>query len=837
MTENDHIVRLLLRIFGDNPYHAVARSRGTDIAYTPVEASLTENILQEHIDGNVIAGAYQLQQTSNSVRWLGWDVDSIDLEKAKEIVLRITAYLEDIPHVIEYSGGKGYHVLIFLEEPMLAKHAKKVAEWVRATENLPSSGATHVETFPKQDSLSKSRPKGNLLKIPLGVHPKTGEFSKFIDPEANWEKGPILDPIVMLSRKTNYQNIMSIIQEEHPPDLQLVALLSEYWIEGKRHDLSLYLSGFLAHEGWGSDQSKELIRKIAEATHDNDLANRFQTIRSTFARHKEGKSVRGRQGLGEILPVTAMRKLTELVSLMRAPDTVNLLDDIRYTKGQPKLTLVRLASSTIWSILNDEGGKIFQVSEQGRVFWYNKETKLVLEEGTEMWSSTLNKKFGLNPQDNFSRVTTVELRLRMVREAPIIPLRNRTYWDIDKEKLFVNLGGPQVYILNGETIEQSWNGECGQMFLTSPNEDYFTPDFEVEDQDSWEHLVEDLSFTTSSEALASPEEQKELLKAWILGFFFQELLPTKPILSLLGVPGSGKTTAIRRILRILESPTTDVLNIQQDKPDAFRASISSHRLLVMDNLEKSGARWMVDMLNKLATGSNIELRKLYKTNQKYTIEPRCFVCVTAVNVPFSDETLFSRLLILEMQQLESPKPEHILQGAIHRHGAAIWANLLYKLNDVVSTLRIKKFVPPSTKSRLVDFTVFCDKIKDTNIIDGEKLSLGLLSMVDSQLRQLKQSSQAIGFIEEWISLRPDEASQWRSFTELYKILSEIAHARRITFQWKNSQGLARHLTTLRKRLELDFAAEFSEEFSPIAKRKVTKIRFASMYTQSEEPKK
>ncbi|MCK4822040.1 ATP-binding protein, partial [bacterium] len=326
-------------------------------------------------------------------------------------------------------------------------------------------------------------------------------------------------------------------------------------------------------------------------------------------------------------------------------------------------------------------------------------------------------------------------------------------------------------------------------------------------------------------APASPAEQAELLKAWLLAFFFQELLPTRPILALIGEPGSGKTTAMRRILRVVEDPFTDVLGVPTDKQDAFRTSIESHRLLVLDNLEKSGAWWMVDMLNKLSTGSHIEVRKLYKTNEKHVIIPQCFVACTAVNVPFSDETLFSRLLVLEMEKLYTPLPEHILQLRIAEFGPSIWGDLLRKLGEVVEVIRANEKIKAPTSSRLADFTMFCERIKRSSVVDGEALSAGLLSMVDSQLKQLKESSPAIQLLEDWIMLRPDEAAEWRSIQQLYEILREMAQARKVNFRWRSSHALWRHLGTLEPRLRKDFQAELKREMNPASRKEEVTIKF------------
>ena len=391
MTIDNTVAQLLLEIFGGNPYHAKSSvADNGDIYYSPVDSPLNEQSLEDHLDGKTVLGSYQLIQGSEVVKWLGFDIDAKDnLEASREIVLKITRRLSSLPYAVEFSGGKGYHILIFLKSPMDASKAKKVVDWIREQEGFSASGAIHVECFPKQDRLTKARPKGNLLKIPLGLHPRSHDRSRFVDPLNGWENGPTQDSASILSYKAEPDDVLSIIDEGPSIETQLIQLLANHWEAGKRHDLSLYLCGFLAHENWGIEQTKDLILKICEATGDDDKYNRLQTVQTTFDKHKEGKSIRGRQGLGEMLPVSAMQKLTELVSQMRAPDTVAQIDDIRFTKGRPPIENARLASNTIWSILNDDGCRLFQTDEN-YAYWYNSEDHSVTEEGSEMWKAILN---------------------------------------------------------------------------------------------------------------------------------------------------------------------------------------------------------------------------------------------------------------------------------------------------------------------------------------------------------------------------------------------------------------------------------------------------------------
>jgi len=818
----DRVEDLLIDIFGKNPYHARAKLINDEVSYSPSEFPISINDITDHLNGSVVLGSYQLV-SEDQVYWLGWDIDSPDREKAKIITAKISKVLENIPHAVEYSGRRGYHILIFADKPLPAGRAKRFVDRVREMVGAQSSGETHVECFPKQDRLTKSRPKGNLLKIPLGVHPKTKDRSKFIDPMAGWETGPVLDPIPVLQERATEESIFAVLNEIPKPDLELAEMLSEYWTEGRRHEFSLYLSGFLIAEGWGVDQTEQLITSICKISGDGDTDNRIQTVKTTYERYKEGKTIRGRQGLGEILPVTVLQRMQELVSLIRAPNSVLQIDDIRFNKSKSKIENVRLAANTIWTMLNDDGCRIFQTNSR-ETFWYNSEDHSVTRSETDKWLSILNKKFGYNSKDSFSTMMEDELKLRSVREAPYVDVRLRNYWDDTKKELYINLGGPEVYILDGSEIRKTYNGECGIMFVTNPNGKYIVPDF-VTKHDIFDCLVNDLSFTQSNEAPARPEEQRELLKIWSLAFFFQELMPTKPILTLLGVPGSGKTTAMRRFVKMFEGEDSDVLSVPPDKPDAFRASISSHRLLVMDNLEKSGSHWMVDVLNKLSTGALIELRELYKTNSKITIYPSCFVALTAVSIPFSEETLYSRMLVLEMDTLENPAPENVLQREMKEKEVGMWNDLIDKLNVVVAEIRKDLPCKSIVKSRMVDFTSFCERIKRCSFINATKLDSGLNTMIDSQLAELKESSQAVQLLEEWITAFPKDASEWHTISEVYVILTKMASSRSSGFGWKTPQALSRHLGVLEPRLKKDFFAEIDFEISPVSNKAMKIIRF------------
>lgn len=811
--------QLLLEIFGGNDYYSMAKLTAGEVSYQPIKHALTEEILEEHLAGKVTLGAYQLSK-ENLVKWLGWDVDSSDRNIAKQYTEKIVRRLGDLPYIVEFSGSKGYHILLLLSKPIPAEKAKAIADHVRDSEGLPKTGASHVEVYPKQPSLSKSLPMGSLLKIPLGLHPKTHNQSKFIDIKNGWEQGNALDPLELLTQRIEPEELSNLVKEAVDVRKQMVDLLTPPWVaaSGEHHNLALYLSGYLSHLGWGLQDAIDIIQDVAIAAGDTEVNNRIQAVEDTFKNIEQGRNVKGFSGLNEMLPGATMKVLIDLATQIVTPTLVKRIDAIRLQKSAT-FEKTRASASVIWADLV-EHGEIVQTT-YNETYWFNAVEHLLTPFDSVRWQAILHHNYGINPTESFGTQVTEEIKLKAISEARNVTVHNKTVWDGDS--LYVNLGNSVVFKLTGEDITTTYNGQCGYLFQTNMYaESPIVPDF-GQPRNVWDRLIKDLSFSKSENAPAKPEEQAELLKAWILAFFFQELMPTKPLLMAMGVPGSGKTTAMRRMLKVIESLDSDVLEIVQDKPDSLRASLSSHRLLVLDNLEKSGARWLVDTLNRLATGANIELRQLYHTNSVHVIKPNCFVAMTAVTMPFSDETLFSRVLPLEFQAIGNPLPEYLLQKQLSDNMDGIWADLLLKLNQIVATLKRDKTSVPPVSSRLADFTVFCKRIEKSGVVNGALLIKGLRSLVDRQRIALLEASPFVTVLEDWVANQPDEAGAWHNFTELFQLLEPLARAKKLVWRWNNAQAMSRHVITMIDPLKKLYGAEMEEDGSKLG----YKIRFAS----------
>jgi len=166
--------------------------------YTPIQEPLTLKVAENHILGNHTVGVYPVR-LDNTVNFIAFDLDlakfavqrAITSQRAWEALLakvRQTACrlldlaaAQELPAYLEDSGFKGRHVWIFLESPLPAGVAKKCGDLL-AAQLLPLPPEVAVEVFPKQATV-KPGSLGNLIKLPLGLHRRTGKRPLFLHPD------------------------------------------------------------------------------------------------------------------------------------------------------------------------------------------------------------------------------------------------------------------------------------------------------------------------------------------------------------------------------------------------------------------------------------------------------------------------------------------------------------------------------------------------------------------------------------------------------------------------------------------------------------------------------
>ena len=164
--------------------------------FSPVAGTLDREALQAHLKGSETLGIYQIRK-DDTVRFMVIDVDvnkkvlleySKDKDRLHELthlthkdanrIVTVSTKMK-IPSYIEDSGYKGRHCWFFFQEPIPAKFAREVARAI-IQQAGPPSGGIHWEVFPNQDRVREGR-LGCLIKLPLGLHKKSGRRCLFLD--------------------------------------------------------------------------------------------------------------------------------------------------------------------------------------------------------------------------------------------------------------------------------------------------------------------------------------------------------------------------------------------------------------------------------------------------------------------------------------------------------------------------------------------------------------------------------------------------------------------------------------------------------------------------------
>lgn len=157
---------------------------------------LSKQTVVEHLKGKETIGTY-IQRANATVHYIVVDIDiskkvmlqySRDsseyqayLEKAWNMANKILkAYHEfGLQGYVEYSGCRGYHVWLFFMEWIPVRYANMFCEVLEGKLGALEDGIS-LEFFPNKTRIKPGK-FGQAIKLPYGIHTKTGEQSYFLD--------------------------------------------------------------------------------------------------------------------------------------------------------------------------------------------------------------------------------------------------------------------------------------------------------------------------------------------------------------------------------------------------------------------------------------------------------------------------------------------------------------------------------------------------------------------------------------------------------------------------------------------------------------------------------
>jgi hypothetical protein len=219
-----------------------------DGAYFPVKRDLEDWDIEEHLAGFASYGCYVIdprprllpgpeprELPGQTVRFAVFDLDTYDESAYEHLVWCLNSTVNEVlgakssltgsaTHkclLMESSGGKGYHAWLFFSEPLPAAQVRRWLGWafwplwLEAATDAPEWPA--MEVFPKQDFIEEGG-FGNLVKLPLGKHAKSGNRSVFND-VTDWATGvsSVVPLDVALVPRSDEAPEGAVLLKEHRP--------------------------------------------------------------------------------------------------------------------------------------------------------------------------------------------------------------------------------------------------------------------------------------------------------------------------------------------------------------------------------------------------------------------------------------------------------------------------------------------------------------------------------------------------------------------------------------------------------------------------------------------
>ncbi|MCU0242468.1 MAG: CRISPR-associated primase-polymerase type A1 [Vicinamibacteria bacterium] len=210
----------------ENVYARQWANKSGEGGYTPVREPFTFNVARNHLLGSVTVGIYPVR-LDNTVNFFAFDIDISkqgmsrargDLREARRLKEAAASEAEryhsallnlGLSSLIEDSGYKGRHLWVFLDQPEDAAVVRQFGALFLSLYPLRGRDL-HVEFFPKQSQTDGGI--GNLIKLPLGIHRRTGRRSRLLNPDGTAAADPfgLLRSQARASKESLYRAISAL---------------------------------------------------------------------------------------------------------------------------------------------------------------------------------------------------------------------------------------------------------------------------------------------------------------------------------------------------------------------------------------------------------------------------------------------------------------------------------------------------------------------------------------------------------------------------------------------------------------------------------------------------
>jgi hypothetical protein len=442
--------------------------------------------------------------------------------------------------------------------------------------------------------------------------------------------------------------------------------------------------------------------------------------------------------------------------------------------------------------LRDRGELLYD--GQAAYFFSKTDKSLVKIDAENKEYQNLLADYKINASEVIYKYIYSELETTAAKTARRVTVYPFSHYDHETNRIYLSNFSNQVYRISQDQIELCENGVDGVLFL--PNKDY---DKFIFEKPSWRDSLWDekiLSQVKFSNKGLHPSEAKMLFLIWILTLFFPELFPTKVILAFIGVKGSGKTSAARRVLQIIHGVKSNVTPIPKEASD-FDAIVTNNSLIVLDNADTKNP-WLDDRLAIAATGGTTKKRKLYTTNEFMEATIQCHLMITARDPHFRRDDVADRVLPLKVERQNKFKGENRLIREISENRDRLMSELIEFAQEGLIALAQAKDEDDIGSFRMADFSSFAAKLgRHAGIENKIKEIFRKISAEQSQFAL--EDNPLFILLYRWVQKNPNNRV---TNVQLCEALSEFAKTTGQKFEFSGrGPAFAQRMSHLRPNLK------------------------------------
>lgn len=427
-------------------------------------------------------------------------------------------------------------------------------------------------------------------------------------------------------------------------------------------------------------------------------------------------------------------------------------------------------------------------------FFFNEHKKLIIVDENDDECMLMLSKYGINGTESVYRYLISDLRIKAKTDGRSTRVYRFTYFHASTSTLYLYNYANQIYRITPDHIDLVDNGTDGVLFRSDPKSE----PFKYCDYDKSQSLLDKIiidKINFDEDSLSVPE-RKLLFTMWFYSIFFEDIMPTKPILAFIGIKGSGKSMTARRVGQLLFGSTFNVATVNDDVKD-FDAAVTNAPYVVIDNAD-SKSSWLEDRLAIIATGGTITRRELYTTNKLVEFPASCFLAITSRTPKFRRDDVADRLLIMRLKRFDTFVAEKTMLDEVLRFRNQIMSEVIDHLQRVVQALDKYKGSGFSSTFRIADFADFATKVARFAGIEPAMQSI-FDKLSHEQSRFTLEGEQIYELLSEWV--QDNEYKEVTTDTLCHE-LSDVAEKQGGVFIYKGkTRSFAQRLGNLRPNLE------------------------------------